>query len=187
MKPIYFKFCCLLSIIFKMCLMLSQLLKLPKTTLHSIQFNCYQLSHFLFWFMTTKLIGLTLKAHSLKEGVKEKGAGINLGNVQVNAACPTPPPTRCVWLLHFFRCHRRSANVSNVVFCRGGRQFSGWSLIFTRTGNSLLHELLKIHSSTNINCPYYMHHIKIYVIVCIHVPPNNSSFLCRCRFDINLS
>ena len=33
--------------------------------------------------MTTKLIGLTLKAHSLKEGVKEKGAGINLGNVQV--------------------------------------------------------------------------------------------------------
>ena len=26
---------------------------------------------------------LTLKAHSLKEGVKEKGAGINLGNVQV--------------------------------------------------------------------------------------------------------
>ena len=144
MKPICFKFCCLLSIIFKMCLILSQLLKLPKTTLHSIQFNCYQLSHFLFWFMTTKLIGLTLKAHSLKEGVKEKGAGINLGNVQVNAACPTPPPTRCVWLLHFFRLHRRSANVSNVVFCRrGGGQFSGWSLIFTRTGNSLLHVLSK--------------------------------------------
>ena len=93
--------------------------------------------------MTTKLIGLTLKAHSLKEGVKEKGAGINLGNVQVNPACPTPPPTRCVCLLHFFRLHRRSANVSNVVFCRGERQFSGWSLIFTQTGNSLLHVLSK--------------------------------------------
>merc|ERR1719458_2158526 len=26
--------------------------------------------------------GLMMKAHSLKEGVKEKGAGINLGNVQ---------------------------------------------------------------------------------------------------------
>ena len=27
--------------------------------------------------------GLMMKAHSLKEGVKEKGAGMNLGNVQV--------------------------------------------------------------------------------------------------------
>ena len=59
--------------------------------------------------------GLMMKAHSLKEGVKEKGAGINLGNVQVGRLQIV---FRCMDKSNGEMCRNASVESVHVAFIR---------------------------------------------------------------------
>ena len=140
---------------------------------HSFIYNYYYLSDL--WQINSLL--LTLKAHSLKEGVKEKGAGINLGNVQVKSV----PKCSLWWSLcvctnPYWNRHRRSENVSTVLFCWGTLlDFLGGFLFWHELEIACCMRFLQTHSSTNINCPNALKVLFIYV--CVLYPTNDRFIL----------